>query len=81
MEKYFFNDNKKQPYIKKIQSFFSDSMGRKRGMMIVNIPLTIAWIIMYNANEIWHIFLANVLLGLGGGLAESPVLTYIGEVW
>lgn len=56
-------------------------MGRKRGMMIVNIPLTIAWIIMYNANDIWHIFLANVLLGLGGGLAESPVLTYIGEVW
>lgn len=61
--------------------FCTDSMGRKRGMMIVNIPLTIAWMMMYNANEIWHIFMANILLGLGSGLAKWPVLMYIGEVW
>lgn len=50
-------------------------------MMFVNIPLVIAWFMMYNANSVWEIFVANVLLGLGVGLMESPIITYIGEIW
>lgn len=58
-----------------------DPVGRKRGMMLVNIPLVIAWFMMYNATSVCQIFVANSLLGLGVGLMESPVITYIGEIW
>lgn len=49
-------------------------------MMIVNIPLAIAWIMMWNAQEIWEIFMANALFGLAIGLIQGPVSTFIGEV-
>lgn len=50
-------------------------------MMIVNIPHIIGWLIMYNANSVWMIFMANILFGLGVGLMEAPIITYIGEIW
>lgn len=50
-------------------------------MMVVNIPLGIAWFILYRAASISEIFVANVLLGLGVGLMEAPTITYIGEIW
>lgn len=59
----------------------TDALGRKSAMMIVNIPLLVAWFMMYNASSVWEIFVANVLLGLGAGLMESPVLTYVSEIW
>lgn len=53
----------------------TDALGRKSAMMIVNIPLLIAWFMMFNASTIWEIFVANILLGLGAGLMESPVVS------
>lgn len=50
-------------------------------MILVNIPFVIAWFMMYRASQIWHIFVANILLGLGVGLMESPVILFIGEIW
>lgn len=55
-------------------------MGRKRAMMVVNIPLIIAWFLLCNATEVWQIFIANMLFGLASGLTESPTITYIGEI-
>ncbi|XP_055326069.1 facilitated trehalose transporter Tret1-like [Sitodiplosis mosellana] len=49
-------------------------------MILVNVPLIIAWFLMYTAGSVWQIFVANILLGLGVGLMESPVITYIGEI-
>lgn len=67
-------------YDKKLFSFWIDRLGRKPKLMIVNIPLTIAWIMMYNAQTIWEIFMANALLGLAIGLIQRSVSTFIGEV-
>lgn len=57
-----------------------DFLGRKRAMMVVNIPLIIAWFLLTNATEVWQIFMANILFGLASGLTESPTITYIGEI-
>lgn len=62
-------------------ALITDTLGRKSAMMIVNIPLVVAWFIMYNASSIWEIFVANILLGFGAGLMETPVLTYVAEIW
>ncbi|XP_055307472.1 facilitated trehalose transporter Tret1-like, partial [Sitodiplosis mosellana] len=63
-----------------LSAIITDALGRKRTMMLVNIPLIIAWFMMYNATSVTEIFVADVLLGLGVGLMESPIITYIGEI-
>lgn len=59
---------------------FTDLLGRKAAMMVVNIPLVIAWFLMYTASGTMQIFIASILLGLGAGLMESPIITYVGEI-
>lgn len=69
-----------QPIGSIVSGWFTDPLGRKKSMFIVNFPHVIAWFLMYKATEVWHIFVANVLLGLGVGLMEAPILTYVGEI-
>lgn len=59
----------------------TDNLGRKHAMMAINIPFGIAWFMMYNANSVWEIFIGDMLMGLSIGLMQSPVMTYIGEIW
>lgn len=49
-------------------------------MLLVNIPFIIAWFMMYRASSIVEVFIAYALLGFGVGLAEAPIITYIGEI-
>ncbi|XP_055309098.1 facilitated trehalose transporter Tret1-like, partial [Sitodiplosis mosellana] len=49
-------------------------------MMLVNIPLIIAWFMMYNATSVTEVFIAIVLHGLSIGLMEAPIITYLGEI-
>lgn len=58
-----------------------DSLGRKWAMIVVNIPFAIAWLLLYRASDVSMIFVAITLMGLAIGLMESPVITYIGEIW
>uniref|UniRef100_A0A336K6S6 CSON014626 protein n=1 Tax=Culicoides sonorensis TaxID=179676 RepID=A0A336K6S6_CULSO len=57
-----------------------EQIGRKKAMMIVNLPHIAAWLMLYFAQDLRTIFLANILLGLGVGFMEAPVLTYVGEI-
>lgn len=50
-------------------------------MIIVNVPLAAAWFMMYNANQVLYIFIANTLLGICGSFLEAPVIAYVGEIW
>lgn len=47
-----------------IFSAWIDVLGRKGAMMIVNLPLVIAWFLMYNATTLWEIFISTILLGV-----------------
>lgn len=69
-----------QPIGSVVSSLITDPLGRRRAMFIVNIPHVIAWYMMYNATSISAVFFANMLLGLGVGLMEAPILTYVGEI-
>lgn len=50
-------------------------------MILVNIPYAIGWSILYQATEVWQIYVAFALLGLAIGLMEAAVFTYVGEIW
>lgn len=57
-----------------------DYVGRKKALILVNIPHLIAWLLMYYAWDVPSLFLANALLGIGTGIMEAPSVTYVGEV-
>lgn len=63
-----------QPIGSVLSGVVLEQLGRKRGMMIVNIPHIIAWIMMYYAKDLQTLFMADLLLGLGIGFMEAPVL-------
>lgn len=60
---------------------FTEPLGRKKALICVNIPYAIAWILLYYAKDLSMIYAAFALLGLGIGLMEAPIFTYIGEIW
>lgn len=64
-----------------VSGWISEPLGRKHAMLVVNIPHLIAWLLLYYSTTLWEIFLANILLGLGVGLMEAPIITYVGEIW
>ncbi|XP_050680042.1 facilitated trehalose transporter Tret1-like isoform X2 [Leptidea sinapis] len=57
-----------------------DLFGRKNAMFLVNIPHLVAWTLMYFANDLPTLFIANGLLGLGTGVMEAPINSYVGEI-
>ncbi|XP_075984583.1 facilitated trehalose transporter Tret1-like [Anticarsia gemmatalis] len=57
-----------------------DYFGRKRATFLVNIPHVIAWILMYFSWNLPSLFIANALLGLGTGIMEAPISSYVSEI-
>lgn len=57
-----------------------EPFGRKRSLLIANIPHILAWLLLYFAPNTATVFIAFALLGLGTGIMEAPIMTYIGEI-
>lgn len=55
-------------------------LGRKRAMMAVNLPYLVAWFMLFRAESVAEIFIGSILHGLCNGLAQSPTITYVGEI-
>lgn len=56
-------------------------LGRKKAMILVNIPHFIGWVLLCYSKSLTELFAATILLGVGTGLMEAPTVTYIGEIW
>lgn len=69
-----------QPIGSALSGWMSEPIGRRKAMMLVNIPHIIAWTMLYFAQSSVEVFLAAVLLGLGVGFMEAPIITYVGEI-
>lgn len=57
-----------------LSAVVTDYLGRRRAMMLVNIPYAVAWLMLFMSNSIVEIFVANALLGFGIGLMEAPIM-------
>lgn len=64
-----------------MSGWVAELIGRKRAMIVVNIPHIVAWTMLYYADSSEMVFMAAILLGLGIGFMEAPVVTYVGEIW
>ncbi|KAG5680532.1 hypothetical protein PVAND_010037 [Polypedilum vanderplanki] len=57
-----------------------EPLGRKKSMILVNIPHIIAWSMLHYASSLTELYIAAILLGLGVGFMEAPIITYVGEI-
>lgn len=69
-----------QPIGSLLSGLLTEPIGRKRAMIVVNIPHIIAWAMLYMAGSLEEVFIAAILLGLGVGFMEAPIITYVGEI-
>jgi MFS family permease len=53
--------------------------GRKWSMILVNIPFLVGWLLYAFSTSIPMLFAANIVLGMGIGFMEAPIMTYLGE--
>lgn len=55
-------------------------LGRKRVLMLINIPYFVGCVLISTATSVTTLILANVLLGITVGLCEAPLNNYSGEI-
>ncbi|XP_011203845.2 facilitated trehalose transporter Tret1 isoform X1 [Bactrocera dorsalis] len=58
----------------------SQPIGKRRAMQLVNLPILASWLLFHFSTRTEHLYAALCLSGLGGGLMEAPVLTYVAEI-
>ncbi|GAB0097352.1 facilitated trehalose transporter Tret1 [Sergentomyia squamirostris] len=63
-----------------LSGWVTERLGRKRAMIVVNFPHIAAWLLLHNASSVTEMYAAAVILGLGVGFMETPVISYIGEI-
>jgi MFS family permease len=55
-------------------------LGRKRSLILVNVPFLAGWVLVCTAHTYGQLVAAQVLLGFTIGLCEAPLNTYYGEI-
>ncbi|KAJ4442885.1 hypothetical protein ANN_04478 [Periplaneta americana] len=57
-----------------VSGAITQPLGRKKSMMLVNIPFIVAWIMFHYSSNVGMLYASLVLTGTGGGLLEAPTL-------
>lgn len=66
-----------QPLGSVASGFLTEPIGRRKSLMLVNVPFVLGWILIYVANSLNTIYAGFVMLGIGLGLMEAPIFTYM----
>lgn len=69
-----------QPVGSVLSGIVLERLGRKKSMILVNFPHLIGWFIFYFANSAPLLYFSSVIMGLGVGFMEAPIITYVGEI-
>ncbi|PSN31573.1 hypothetical protein C0J52_20805 [Blattella germanica] len=69
-----------QPTGSLMSGILVEKLGRKGGILVVNIPYLLAWILFCTAPNVTMLFVANILTGIAVGLSEAPLNNYGGEM-
>jgi MFS family permease len=69
-----------QPVGSILSGIVLEHFGRKKSMILVNFPHLIGWFIFYFATSAPLLYVSSVIMGLGVGFMEAPIITYVGEI-
>lgn len=70
-----------QPLGSVFSGLLTEPLGRRKAMLFCNIPHIIAWTMLFTAQSLEATYIAFALLGIGVGLMEAPIMTYLSEIW
>ncbi|XP_034098796.2 LOW QUALITY PROTEIN: solute carrier family 2, facilitated glucose transporter member 6-like [Drosophila albomicans] len=59
---------------------FAQYLGKRRAMQLINLPMLAAWLLFHYASCTEHMYVALCFVGIGGGLMEAAVITYVAEI-
>ncbi|XP_069704012.1 facilitated trehalose transporter Tret1-like [Periplaneta americana] len=63
-----------------VSGYLMDLIGRKRTLIITEIPLILGWILISTSSAVEMIYVGRLLVGLGSGMVGAPARVYTGEV-
>ena len=63
-----------------VSGYMMDVLGRKRSLIITEIPALLGWILIAFATNIHMIYAGRFFVGLGSGMVGAPARVYTGEV-
>jgi MFS family permease len=69
-----------QPVGSVVSGLLVQLLGRKRSLILVNIPFLVGWLLICTAYSFEQLVAAEVILGVTIGLCEAPFNTYYGEI-
>ncbi|XP_068082922.1 facilitated trehalose transporter Tret1 [Anabrus simplex] len=69
-----------QPIGSILSGMVLEPLGRKRSMIVVNIPQLAGWLLLYWADSVTLLYTAAIIMGMGVGFMEAPIITYVGEI-
>lgn len=70
-----------QPIGSLLSGIITDRIGRRMTMLLVSIPNAIAWLMLAFTHSVPVIYISFGFFGIGAGLMEAPIMTYLGEIW
>lgn len=63
-----------------LTGYMMDSLGRKKSLIITEIPALIGWILISFATNVEMLYIGRFLVGLGSGMVGAPARVYTSEV-
>lgn len=57
-----------------------DRWGRKKTLIVTEVPLILGWLLIAFATNIYMIYIGRLLVGLGSGMVGAPARVYTSEV-
>ncbi|XP_023702263.1 facilitated trehalose transporter Tret1-2 homolog isoform X1 [Cryptotermes secundus] len=63
-----------------LSGYLMDLIGRKRTLIMTEIPLIIGWLLISTSSTVEMIYVGRLLVGLGSGMVGAPARVYTGEV-
>ncbi|KAL2740650.1 facilitated trehalose transporter Tret1-like isoform X2 [Vespula squamosa] len=63
-----------------LSGYMMDMFGRKRSLIITEIPALLGWILIAAATDIHMIYAGRFFVGLGSGMVGAPARVYASEV-
>jgi MFS family permease len=69
-----------QPVGSILSGFLVQWLGRRKSLMLINIPYILGCLLISTAPSITVLFVANILLGTTIGFCEAPLNSYFGEI-
>lgn len=63
-----------------LSGYVMDNFGRKKALLITEIPMIIGWIIIACATNVEMIYAGRILTGFGSGMVGAPARVYTSEV-